>query len=125
MTMTTNPRRPAFFPKRVVRSLLLSAAIATTILFSGCADRTYLTKSHGRAYAEAFDRQAVPTDPKRKHHTDGLDSQEAAAVARAYRNSLGGKEGGNEGGTQPMVIMNPGNAQSGGYMPPPSVPGGQ
>lgn len=94
----------------------------------GCADRTYLTKSHGRAYAEAFGRQTANPDPhpraKKGDPTQGLDSQEATAVAGAYRRSLAGKEGGDTKGQQ-MVIMNPSAAPQGSNMPAPSVPGGQ
>jgi hypothetical protein len=96
----------------------------------GCADRTYLTKSHGRAYSEAFGRQAVNPEPRprstRADATQGLDSQEAAAVAKSYRRSLSGREGSADTATQPMVIMNAAGApQPSNYMPPPSVPGGQ
>ena len=99
----------------------------------GCADRTYLTKSHGRAYAEAFDRQVVnPNPPPRPTHgpahavaIEGLDSQEASAVSRSYRHSLSGKEGVSETNGQNMVITNPGAAPQAGYMPAPSVPSSQ
>ena len=111
--------------------LMVPALLATMILgaASGCADRTYLTKSHGRAYSEAFNRQAVAPQPRKKKGEDptqGLDSQEAAAVAGNYRRSLAGKEGGGDPNSQQqMVLMNPAAAagQQGGYMPPPSVPG--
>ncbi len=96
--------------------------------WAGCADRTYLTKSHGRANSEAFGRQMANPNPqpkgKRGDATQGLDSQEATAVAGAYRRSLAGREGGDTKGQQ-MVIMNPAAAQQGGNMPPPSIPGGQ
>jgi hypothetical protein len=99
------------------------------VLCAGCADRTYLTKSHGRAYDQAFGRQVANPDPhpkaSRGDATQGLDSQEASAVAGAYRRSLRGKEGGGDSGAaQPMVIMNPGAGQQTSYMPPPSVPTG-
>lgn len=116
-----HPYRPWLFFGAPVLLIALAAA--------GCADRTYLTKSHGRAYSEAFSRQTVNPNPSpRPGHADatqGLDSQEAAAVAKSYRRSLAGKEGASDATTQPMVIMNPGAAPSSSYMPPPSVPGGQ
>ncbi len=109
-------------------SLVAPLALLAGIVVAGCADRTYLTKSHGRAYSEAFGRQAVnPEPPPRGRHADatqGLDSQEAAAVAKSYRRSLSGREG-TADGTQPTVIMNPGAGQPTSYMPPPSVPAGQ
>jgi hypothetical protein len=116
--------------KLTLKRSTLSALLALTVFggLTGCADRTYLTKSHGRAYNDAFARQAVPPEPRKpgkEDPTQGLDSQEAAAVAGSYRRSLAGKEGGGDAQHQ-MVLMNPGaNAQQGGYMPPPSVPGGQ
>lgn len=111
-----------------IGSLVASFAFLAGFAVAGCADRAYLTKSHGRAYSEAFGRQTVnPDPPPRGRHADatqGLDSQEAAAVARSYRHSLSGKEG-TADGAQPTVIMNPGAGQPTSYMPPPSVPGGQ
>jgi hypothetical protein len=109
-------------------ALLVPALLATmTLGASGCADRTYLTKSHGRAYSEAFSRQAVEPEPrKKKDPTQGLDSQEAAAIAGNYRHSLAGKEGGADPNSQHQLLLTPGGvAPQGGYMPPPSVPGGQ
>lgn len=112
-------------PLKLVPALLVTMLLGSTL---GCADRTYLTKSHGRAYSEAFGRQAV--EPQQRpvgeaDPTQGLDSQEAAVVAGSYRRSLAGKEGGGEAANQhQMVLMNPAAAaQAGGYMPPPSVPG--
>lgn len=107
------------------------------MLTGGCADRTYLTPTYGRAYSEAFRRQAVNRVPPpgastgngagagRSDATQGLDSQEAAAVARSYRRSLAGQEGASENPAQSAVIMNSGSPQLIPYMPPPSVPGGQ
>lgn len=111
---------------------LLAAAVLSALVAgsAGCADRTYLTRSHGRAYNEAFGRQAVAPEPRKTGKDDpiqGLDSQEAAAVAGTYRRNLAGKEGGGAAnGQHQMVLMGPAAAgqQSGGYMPPPSVPGG-
>jgi hypothetical protein len=114
----------------VLGAAILAAAILAGA--SGCADRTFLTRSHGRAYNEAFGRQAVKPEPRKagkEDPTQGLDSQEATAVARTYRRSLAGKEGGGDpNAQQQMVLMAPAAGaghQTGGYMPPPSVPGGQ
>jgi hypothetical protein len=94
---------------------------------SGCADRTYLTKTHGRAYADAFAQQKVyPAGaPGNAKGIQGLDSQEAAAVAGAYRRSLS-KEGAAEGNGSQLVMTNPMAAgMAVPNLPPPSVPGGQ
>ena len=120
-TRTDNVR---FAPPRR-RWMLLGLLVAV-----GCADRTYLTKSHGRAYNEAFDRQAVNPTPRAKkardgETTEGLDSQEAAVIARSYRHSLAGPENAGDSGGQSMVMTNAGAAPPAPYMPPPSVPNGQ
>ncbi|MEP6653183.1 MAG: hypothetical protein ABJA82_07475 [Myxococcales bacterium] len=122
------------------RSLALRGTVSLLFLASaglagggGCADRTYLTKSHGRAYAEAFDRQVVnPNPPPRPTRgpahaeaIEGLDSQEASAVSRSYRHSLSGKEAVSEANSQNMVITNPNAVPQTGYMPAPSVPNSQ
>lgn len=121
------------FPRLRDAVAVLWLATASLAGGGGCADRTYLTKSHGRAYAEAFDRQVVnPTPPARPTHgpakaeaIEGLDSQEASAVSRSYRHSLSGKEAVSETNGQNMVITNPGAAPPTGYMPAPSVPNSQ
>jgi hypothetical protein len=123
--MNTKNELPHLLRRR--RSCLpgLSFLLVAGLCAAGCADRTYLTKSHGRAYAEAFDRQAVaPTPRPATAHGDpieGLDSQEAAAVSRSYRHSLSGKEGATDTTPQPMVITTNAAGQP-TYMPPPSVP---
>lgn len=121
-TITDTVRLPA----TLSRWGMLLALLMTT----GCADRTYLTKSHGRAYNEAFERQAVNPAPRPKkaregEATEGLDSQEAAVIARSYRHSLAGAEAAGENGGQSMVMTNAGAAPPASYMPPPSVPNGQ
>lgn len=92
----------------------------------GCAPRTYLTPTHGRAYAEAFGRQMANPEPVERdgRAIQGLDSQEATTISRSYNKSLASKGGGEA--TQPTIIMNPAAApQQGPNMPPPSVPNGQ
>lgn len=104
--------------------------LLTVLLFASCGDRTYLTKSHGRANKEAFERQAANPAPRPKkmregEATEGLDSQEAAVIARSYHHSLSGKEATADNANQSMVITNAPANQGGTYMPPPSVPNGQ
>ncbi|MES1172070.1 MAG: hypothetical protein ABUL77_02440 [Bacteroidota bacterium] len=113
--------------KRSFRWLFLSASLLAVVGAIGCADRTYLTKSHGRANNAAFSAQRAEPQRSRMQGADvtqGLDSQEAAAVSQAYRKSLAGKDEG-AASAQPMVILNPGAGQQAPYVPPPSVPGGQ
>lgn len=107
-----------------MKRLALVSIIGLGVLsLGGCADRTYLTPTHSRAYAEAFGRQMVNPEPVERdgRAIQGLDSQEATTISRSYNKSLAPKEGGD--GTPPTIIMNPGAApQQGPNMPPPSVP---
>ena len=106
------------------RRLLMGIAL---LALGGCANRTYLTPTHGRAYAQAFTQQLANPEPIENdgRPIQGLDSQEATTISRSYNKSLAAKEGGGEP-MQPTIIMNPAAApQQGPNMPPPSVPGGQ
>ena len=90
---------------------------------AACANRTYLTPTHGRAYAEVFGRQLVNPEPVERdgRSIQGLDSQEATTISRSYNKSFAPKGSGD--GTPPTIIMNPGAApQQGPNIPPPSVP---
>ncbi len=101
-------------------SLAIAAVLA---LGAGCADRTYITPSHGRAYHESFARQHANPPPSRREGRalNGLDSQEAAAVSQTYRHNLSRQS--DASGTQPqMVQTNPQAAPPQPYIPPPSVP---
>lgn len=108
------------------RKIIFSGAIAAfgLVLAAGCAERTHLTASYGRAYHLAFAGQVA--NPKTletpKSAKTGLDSQEAAIVAKTYRAGLAGKGTGTPE-NQPMLLMSPQHSQgTGPYMPPPSVP---
>lgn len=98
----------------------------TLLLAAGCADRTYLTPTHGRAYNQAFSRQLANPEPVEQDSRaiQGLDSQEASTISRTYNRGLAPKDSGEA--TQPTIIMNPAVAPTQGpIMPPPSVPNGQ
>jgi hypothetical protein len=91
----------------------------------GC-DRTNMGAAHGRAYREAFARQALDPlageKPRNGRVYQGLDSQEASIVARTYRRGLTPKES-SDGQRAPMLLMAPGGGtRDTGNMPPPSVP---
>ena len=110
--------------RRVVAvSLGLGIGVGLGVLATaGCADRTYLTASHGRAYHEAFGRQEANPTPRRRdgRALEGMDAQEAASVSRTYRRTQG--TNGGDTSAPPMVIMSPQAAPPMPYMPPPSVP---
>lgn len=93
------------------------------LALGGCANRTYLTPTHGRAYAQAFTQQLANPEPIENdgRPIQGLDSQEATTISRSYNKSLSSKDGAEP--AQPTIIMNPGAApQQGPNIPPPSVP---
>jgi hypothetical protein len=102
------------------RALLFGLGL---LALGGCADRTYLTPTHGRAYAQAFSQQLANPEPIENdgRPIQGLDSQEATTISRSYNRSLSPK--GNAEPAQPTIIMNPAAApQQGPNIPPPSVP---
>jgi len=102
------------------RRLFMGIAL---LALGGCANRTYLTPTHGRAYAQAFTQQLANPEPVENdgRPIQGLDSQEATTISRSYNKSLSSKDGAEP--TQPTIIMNPAAApQQGPNMPPPSVP---
>lgn len=102
------------------RSVLMGLAL---FALGGCADRTYLTTTHGRAYAQAFSQQLANPEPIENdgRPIQGLDSQEATTISRSYNRSLSSKDGAEA--AQPTIIMNPAAApQQGPNIPPPSVP---
>jgi hypothetical protein len=107
------------------RIALPAIALLLAVGGVGC-DRTNLSPNHGRAYREAFARQAVDPlageKPRNTRVFHGLDSQEASIVAKTYRKGLGPKES-SEGQRAPMLLMAPGGGtRDTGNMPPPSVP---
>jgi hypothetical protein len=106
---------------RLVLGLALGATVAVSV--SACADRTYLTASHGRSVTRAIAVQtANPEAAKNPRPLPAFDAQEASIVARGYRQSLAPKSAGPTD-DKGMVILAPsaaGAAQP--YLPPPSVP---
>ena len=92
---------------------------------SGCAARTHLTESHGRAYRQALAQQAVnPRAGEKAPVNRGLDSQEAAVIAQNYRGSLAPEGGPTQ--KEQILIVSPSAQKAGNkrgdYMPPASVP---
>ncbi len=93
------------------------------LLLPACAARTHLSPNHGRANHEAQARQAANPQAGERMATRGLDPQEAAVVAQAYRKSLAPK-GDNTAGQEQMLIVAPSAraGRTGDYMPAASVP---
>ena len=106
-------------------------ALLAALSLAAC-DRAHLTASHGRANHEAFSRQvANPTAATKPaagsdRNVQGLDSQEAAIVAKTYRKNLAPRDDETTARNQ-MLYYAPRAAQQdrGGELPPPSVPPGR
>ncbi len=100
--------------------------LGALIIGGGAAcDRSKLTASHGRAYREAFARQnanpGAGSKPNLNKTVEGLDSQEAAIVAKTYRKNLAPRD--DEAGRGQLLYSSPRAAQAdGANLPPPSVP---
>ena len=122
MTTTNRPREERAHPWLVAIALLGLSTLA-----AAC-DRTYLSPAYGQSYSAWFAMQHVRTQPADSEPTKralgSLDSQEAAAISKNYRRTVGGQGDGQGQGQMVMI----GQAHGGGtdsYTPPPSVPGGQ
>ena len=110
------------------RRWLLAVVLIGLSTFAGACDRTYLSPTYGQSFNAWFAMQHVRSQPANSEATKralgSLDSQEAAAISKNYRRTVGGQ--GDAQGQAQMVMI--GQAHGGGtdsFAPPPSVPGGQ
>lgn len=123
MTRTTDRR---ITPRsRGLWALLLAGVLGGG---AGCA-RNHLSPDYGKAYAAWFDAQHIQTptgtsDASRRALTS-LDAQEAAAVSKNYRKTVGGQDSSGSGQGQMVMIGQSRNGTVEAYTPPPSVPNGQ
>lgn len=84
------------------RYLIVSVVV---LALAGCSGR-HLTRAHGESYRAFLDRQAfrrAAATPPYAQAEKGLDAQEAAIVARSYRQSLAPKEA--RGREEPQVLI--------------------
>ena len=68
---------------------------------AGCSGNPHLTREHGRSYRAFLERQAfhrAAATPPYQEAEKGLDAQEAAIVARSYRQGLAPKDAAAAGG---------------------------
>jgi hypothetical protein len=101
-------------------------ALAGFASLAGGCGRAHLSENYGQSYAAWFNAQHIQTptatsEPARRA-LSSLDAQEAAAISKNYRKTVGGES---QGQGQMVMI---GQSQSGrmeAYTPPPSVPQGQ
>jgi hypothetical protein len=104
-----------------MRRILSVVAVAVTL--AGCASE-HLSGSYGKSNATSFSQQVVPSKSGPVAPVSGLDSQEAAIIAKGYRRSLAPKTGQAQGTDQSVLLVNqnPQPMDGGSYVPPPSVP---
>jgi hypothetical protein len=108
-------------------SCLALLALAAASLLAGACDRAHLSSYYGRSYAAWFGAQQVHAEPADSEPTKraltSLDAQEAAAISKNYRKTVGSDTGQGQG--QMVMIGQTHAAGAEGYMPAASVPGGQ
>jgi hypothetical protein len=99
---------------KTMTSRFLGVVLAVAALGgAGCFSRAHMSKNYGRAYKEAFERQAVnPGAGSTPKTSKGLDAMESSAVVQTYRSQLSPK-GGAPASNQQMILV-----------APPTVPGG-
>jgi hypothetical protein len=94
---------------------------------AGCS-RAHLSPYYGKSYAAWFGAQYVhtptATSDSAKRALTSLDAQEAAAISKNYRKTVGGQEGASGQGQMVMIAQPRGGGME-AYTPPPSVPQGQ
>ena len=111
--------------KRHCRRWLAVLALAGFSASAGACSRTHLGADYGKSYTSWFAMQharneTADSEPT-KRALGSLDSQEASAISRNYRRTVGAQEA-----TQgSMVMIGQTHGGTEGYVPPPSVPGGQ
>ena len=122
MTPKNGPR-----DERARRWVVAIALLGLSGLAGAC-DRTHLGSAYGQSFNAWFAMQHVRSEPADSEPTrralGSLDAQEAAAISKNYRRTVGGQSEGQGQGQMVMI----GQAHTGGgdsYTPPPSVPGGQ
>ena len=82
---------------------------------AGCFSRAHLSENHGRAYRQAFLRQAVnPPSAASSKTPKGLDALESTIVVDTYRKGLAPQ--GSSAATNQMILMSPNSGQL-GYVP--------
>ena len=110
------------------RRWLAALALLGLSALAGACDRTHLGSAYGQSFNAWFAMQHVRSAPNDSEATKralgSLDAQEATAISKSYRRTVGGQT---EGSGQGQMLMI-GQGHTGGgdsYTPPPSVPQGQ
>jgi hypothetical protein len=86
----------------VVGVILVFAALAA----AGCSGPKHMSRNHGKAFRAHFERQ-VANPAALEEAEKGLDSEEAAIVAGAYRRSLAPKNARDEDQSEVLLLAAP------------------
>ena len=109
------------------RRWLVAVALLGLSTLAGACDRTHLGSAYGQSFNAWFAMQHVRSTPADSEPTKralgSLDAQEAAAISKNYRRTVGGQTEGQGQGQMVMIGQSHGGVES--YTPPPSVPQGQ
>ncbi len=107
-------------------SRMIGALALGVALVGGACERAHLTASHGRANHDAFTRQVANpnagTKPASDRMVQGLDSQEAAIVAKTYRRHLAPRDEEAASRSQMLYYNQRAPQAERNDLPPPSVP---
>ena len=108
------------------RRWLVAVALLGLSTLAGACDRTHLGSAYGQSFNAWFAMQHVRSEPADSEPTKralgSLDAQEAAAISKNYRRTVGGQS---EGQGQMVTSGQPHGGGMDSYTPPPSVPQGQ
>ncbi len=95
---------------RLVASVVLArravrvVGLGLLLLVGGACDRTHLSAAYGQSLRRALKAQVIdPAAGERPGSAQGLDPEEAAIVAKSYRESLSPKK--EDTGRMPLVVL--------------------
>jgi hypothetical protein len=112
---------------RRARGWMILLALAGAATLGGACQRAHLSPYYGNSYNAWFVSQHIRTEPAEgepaRRALSSLDAQEAGAISKNYRRTVGGQD--TQGQGQMVMTGQPRIGNGEGYIPPPSVPGSQ
>jgi hypothetical protein len=88
-----------------MRTLIALTALVLGTL-AGCGAREHISPNHGDKYHQAFQKQRVHQEPA-KGAPSGLEAEEASAINRTYRKSMGAPDEKQSEATQVLMLQPP------------------
>jgi hypothetical protein len=111
----------------VARALVVLGLATMSMVGTACTD-PHLSPNFGRSYntwlAAQHVNQKYQNPAAARPFIEGLDAAEAAVVTKNYRTTTTKSADGTAGQSRILMVA-PQRSGNEGYMPPPSVPGGQ